>query len=50
MQARVQAIAEIINRLIDGVTHGKDVNLNDIKREATQRYKVWPRYIHTRAP
>ena len=36
----MKAVAEIVNKLIDGITTGKDVDLNDIKRDATTRYKV----------
>jgi hypothetical protein len=40
MQARVKAVADIVNKLVEGVTSGKDVNLNEIKRDAALRYKV----------
>lgn len=40
LQARIKAVAEIVSKLIEGVTAGKDVNLNDIKRDATLRYQV----------
>lgn len=40
MQARVKCIAEIISQLFKGVEAGADVDLNLIKREATQKFKV----------
>lgn len=40
VQARVKCIADIINRLFKGVEAGEDVDLNVIKREATQKFKV----------
>lgn len=40
MQARVKAVAEIVSKLVEGVTAGQDVDLNAIKRDATLRYKV----------
>jgi len=40
VQARVKAVAEIIAELISGVMSGQNVDLNQIKRNATARYKV----------
>ena len=40
MQARVKAVAEIVGELIGGVLRGEDVDLNQIKRAATLKYKV----------
>lgn len=40
MQARLKAVAEIVSKLIDGVTSGNDVNLNDVKRDAALRYQA----------
>jgi hypothetical protein len=40
VQARVRATAEIVSKLIEGVMSGADVDLNDIKRAATVKYKV----------
>ena len=33
LQARVKAIAEIVAELVAGVKEGRDVDLNDVKRE-----------------
>ena len=33
LQARVKAIAEIVSELIAGVKEGRDVDLNNVKRE-----------------
>lgn len=33
MQARVKAIAEIVGELVAGVKEGRDVDLNNVKRE-----------------
>lgn len=34
-EARVRAIAEVVNGLIQGVQEGKDVNLNQLKSEVS---------------
>lgn len=36
----MKCISEIIQRLLVEVASGGDVDLNDIKRDATQKYKV----------
>lgn len=36
----MKCVSEIIQRLLAEVDAGGDVDLNDIKREATQKYKV----------
>ena len=33
LQARVKAIAEIVSELVAGVKEGRDVDLNNVKRE-----------------
>ena len=35
LQARVKAIAEIVGELVAGVKEGRDVDLNNVKREVT---------------
>ncbi|KAA6429872.1 MAG: elongator complex 3-like [Trebouxia sp. A1-2] len=37
-EARVKAIAEIVSELVAGVKEGRDVDLNNVKREASLRY------------
>lgn len=37
-EARVKAIAEIIGELVAGVREGRDVDLNNVKREASLKY------------
>ena len=39
-QARVKAVAEIVDKLVRGVQQGSDVDLNFIKREATSKYTL----------
>ena len=33
LQARVKAIAEIVSELVAGIKEGRDVDLNNVKRE-----------------
>ena len=40
LQARVKAVAEIVDHLVRGVQQGDDVDLNLIKREATSKYAL----------
>ncbi|DBA82031.1 hypothetical protein WJX77_010638 [Trebouxia sp. C0004] len=37
-EARVKAIAEIVSELVAGVKEGRDVDLNNVKREASLKY------------
>lgn len=37
----MKCISEIIQRLLSEVDSGGDVDLNEIKRDATQKYKVF---------
>ncbi|KAL3142875.1 Elongator subunit [Trebouxia sp. C0009 RCD-2024] len=37
-EARVKAIAEIVGELVAGVKEGRDVDLNNVKREASLKY------------
>ncbi len=39
-QARVRAIADIVNALVAGVKRGEDVDLNALKREACFKYAL----------
>ena len=48
MQARVKAIAEIVSELIAGVKEGRDVDLNNVKREVIPiscLHSQWQVYI-----
>lgn len=39
-EARVRAIADIVNGLIQGIRDGKDVDLNDLKTRASRKYAL----------
>ena len=40
MQARLRAISDIVQLLIGGVESGKDVDLNQIKRQVSTKYSL----------
>lgn len=40
MQARIRAISDIVNALIESVKSGKDVDLNVIKRQVSLKYSL----------
>ncbi len=40
LQAHIKAIGEIVNGLVAGIKHGRDVDLNKLKRDVSIKYSV----------